>query len=162
MATTKANIGEDALTVATRLYGHAIGVFWLLEDNPGIEIDQEFSEEIELEIRADSVRLLELGPVTFKKLKLPKYPLGNRQSFFDVVIENQGDILGVFDISETNDYDGLTEHIFEGDLIEVLETAAAPRMRASLAAYMPIATITEADKSDGIGYMRIERNFIIR
>ena len=148
--------------VAVRIYGHATGVFWLLEDNQNVRIDQEFLSETELIIRDQKVKLLELGPVKFKTLKLPKYELKERQSFFDIVVENQGTILAAFDLAKLNDYDGITEHVFTGDLVEILETAAAPRIKDALKKDMPIATISDDDKSDGIGFMRVTRNFIIR
>lgn len=160
--TTKAKIGESLVEMATRLYGHVTGVFWLLEDNENLRIDQEFTSEEDVNTRAEIVKLLAVGQVAFKKVKLPKYPLLDRQSFFDVVIENQGSVMGAFDVAEANGFDGLTEHIFTGQNLEILEVATAPRVRDVLAKNMPICTITEAEKSDGIGFMFIERNFIIR
>lgn len=160
--TTKANISETLVDVATRIYGHVTGVFWLLEDNQNLRIDHIFTSDTLLATRPESVRLLEVGQVTFKVARLPKYQVLEKQSLFDIVIENQGSILGAFDISEANEFNGITEHIFINQELEILETAIAPRVRDSLAKDMPITTISEADKSDGIGYMYIIRNFKIR
>jgi hypothetical protein len=159
---TKSKIGESLVEMATRIYGHATGVFWLLDDNQNLRIDTEFLTEIDVITRNDSVKLLEVGQVKYKALKLPKYPLLNRQSLFDVTIENQGTVLGIFDIAETNDFDGITEHVFVDQELEILESAASPRIRDILKKDMPVTTISEDDKSDGIGYMYLEKNFITR
>lgn len=163
MATTKANSGENITDVASRVYGHATGVFWLLEDNGGLTITTEFSEPTELIIRKAKIELVEIGKAVFKIQNLHEYKLLPRQGFFDVTVENQGDIKeGSFPLLETNNYDGFTEHLFEADKLKVLTAATSPRVRDFLKPFMPIATITEEDKSDGIGWMIIERNFIVR
>ena len=159
---TKSRIGESLVDMAVRIYGHATGVFWLLDDNVNLRIDQEFLAEIEVITRNETVRILEVGQVKYKATKLPKYPLLNKQSLFDVTIENQGDVLGIFDIAESNSFDGITEHVFVDQELEILEAAIAPRVRDLLKKDMPITTISEDDKSDGIGYMYIEKNFLTR
>jgi hypothetical protein len=161
METTKTLKDENPFDIAVRKYGHVLGVFWVLEDNELTEINQVFAADVDLKIRNEKVRLLEVGQVIYKRKKLARYRLAPRQGFFDVLIENQGTIEAAFDLVDLNKFDGFTEHLFEADELEILE-AAAPRIKDSLGKYMPIATITEEDKSDGIGFMFVERNFIIR
>lgn len=162
METTKAYKTETVIDVATRIYGHATGVFWLLEDNPGLSLGYEFSEDTDLKKKDEKIKLLTIGGVPFKVRKKLDYQLGTFQGFFDVCIENQGHVEGAFDLVKTNSFDGFTEHLFEADVLKILASAHAPRMRDSLKRFMPIATVFPEDKSDGIGWMIIEKNFIVR
>lgn len=159
---TTAKIGENLIDLAVKLYGHATGVFWLLEDNPSFAIDYEFEAETELKFRDETVRLLELGPVVFLVKNLPDYFIKERQSFWDIVIENQGTIEAVFDLVDANNFDGPTEHIFVGEGLKVLNVAMSPRVQNFMQKHTPIATIEEEDKADGIGFMYIEKNFLSR
>lgn len=160
MEITSIKPGQTLVDVATEKYGHVLGLFWLLEDNGIQSVTDELSEGTPLLIRDEKVRLLEIEGITFQKQKLPNYKLGIKQSFFDVVIENQASMEGAFDLMQLNGYDGLTEHLFVDQEIQIKEEAIAPRVREYLTPYMPIATIDESDKSDGIGFMYIEKNFL--
>lgn len=158
-----AKIGQNLFDVSAAVYGHPLGVYWLMEDNGFDSVLKEFSEETELLIRDDSIQLEETGNVIFKKAKLPDYIIRRRQSFWDIVIENQGSILGAFSVLEANqNMTGFTEHLFVDDPLIILENAQEPRVRKALKKDMPIATIDESMKADGIGFMHIERNFLIR
>jgi hypothetical protein len=162
MVTTKTHKGENVLEFSARIYGHATGVFWLLEDNPNLTITTEFAEATELITRDQKLRILELGDVVFTVKKLQDYKLHPRQGFFDVVVENQGHIEGAFPLVNVNNFDGFTEHLFEADVLTVLADSETPRLRDNLKPHMPVATVWDEDKSDGIGWMIIERNFIVR
>lgn len=157
-----AEIGESVIDVSVRVYGHATGAFWLIEDNPGIAIDHEFTAPTELIIRDQFVKLLELGPVIFQVQKLPDYTVKERQSFWDILIENQGTVEAVFDLVNVNNFDGPTEHIFVEQPIKIISPAQSPRVQEYMQSYTPIATIEEEDKADGIGFMFVEKNLKIR
>lgn len=162
MATTKINIDEDIFDVANRVYGHPIGVHWLVEDNnlSGIMATVEAGQT--LEIRNATVELIPIQAIQFIQGKSTNYLIDEYQSIFDLAIEKHGNIEGVFLILEENGYDGITEHLWAKRAIQVNASAVNPRLKTLLANFMPIATIQPNEKSDGIGYMYIERNFIVR
>ncbi len=162
MATTKIEIDEDLYDVANRLYGHPLGVHWLVEDNNLAGIGTGFVAGQVLNIRDARIELVPIEAIEFKQLKTPDYLIDEYQSIFDVVIEKHGNIEGVFRFVEQNGYDGITEYLWPKRAIKVEAEAINPRFKTLLRDYMPIATIEPNDKSDGIGFMYIERNFIVR
>lgn len=92
-----------------------------------------------------------------------EYRLDKRQGFFDVVVENQGDITeGAFSLLEANGFDGFTEQLFEADILTILSDTETPRVRDYLKPFMPVATVYEEDMSDGIGFMIIGKTFKVR
>lgn len=162
MAVTKVETDETITDVAVRVYGHATGALWILEDNDLQGLTTALTAGQTLNIRPDTMIRPVQVQAAFRQAKLADYELQPRQSFFDVLIENQADMQAVFALMENNQMDGITEHLFTGDLIGILNDAAQPRIRETNRPFMPIATIEEADKSDGIGFMRVEKNFIVR
>lgn len=162
MAVTTVENGETITDVAVRVYGHATGALWLLEDNVLLGITSALTDGQTLSIRPDTVIMPVQVEAAFRQAKLADYELQPRQSFFDVLIENQADMQAVFALMENNQMDGVTEHLFVGDRLGILNEAMQPRMMETNRPFMPIATIEEADKSDGIGFMRVEKNFIVR
>lgn len=152
----------DLIDIAIEQYGHPAGVFFLLADNPEIS-GITAAAPSSLSVRENTkVKVEEVRFVPLIVAKLPPYIIKNRQSFFDIIIENQGTIEGVFPLMLANGFDGMTEHIFVDDSLTVLSSQLAPQVVVSNRNYMPIATIDEADKADGIGYMFINRNLITR
>lgn len=162
MATTKINIDEDIFDVANRVYGHPLGVIWLVEDNNLSGITATVVAEQSLEIRNATVELIPIQAIKFIQGKSPDYLIDEYQSIFDLAIEKHGSIEGVFSILEENGYDGITEYLWAKRAIKVNANPINPRLKTLLANFMPIATIEPTDKSDGIGFMYIERNFIVR
>lgn len=162
MATTKINIDEDIFDVANRVYGHPLGVIWLIEDNNLSGITTTVVAGQTLEIRNATVELIPIQAIQFKQVKTLDYLIDEYQSIFDVTIEKHGNIEGVFLILEENGYGGITEYLWAKRPIKVNASAVNPRLKTLLANFMPIATIQPNEKSDGIGFMYIEQNFIIR
>ena len=162
MATIKVNIDEDVYDVANRAYGHPLGVHWLIEDNNLSGIMATVVVGQTLKIRNATIELIPIQAIQFIQEKNSDYSIDEYQSVFDLAIEKHGNIEGVFLIIEENGYDGITEHLWAKRAIQVNASAVNPRLKTLLANFMPIATIEQADKSDGIGFMYIERNFIVR
>lgn len=162
MATIKVNIDEDIYDVANRVYGHPLGVHWLIEDNSLSGIVSTVMVGQTLEIRNATIELIPIQAIQFIQGKTSNYLIDEYQSIFDLAIEKHGNIEGVFLIIEENGYDGITEYLWAKRAIKVNANPINPRLKTLLANFMPIATIEPADKSDGIGFMYIERNFIVR
>lgn len=162
MATTRVQINEDLYDVANRVYRHPLGVHWLIEDNNLDGITSVMNAGQSLTVRDGFIELIPIKAIEFKATKPPLYPIDEYQSIFDVAIEKHGDIEGVFRILEENGFDGITEYLWPRRQLKVESQPVNARLQRLLAGFMPIATIEPNDKSDGIGFMYIETNFIVR
>lgn len=164
MVSTEVQIDEDLFDVGNRIYGHPLGVHWLIDDNDLSGLNFQVIPGQKLLIRDAQIELVPIKSVTFLEQSASDYLIDEYQSLFDLAIEKHGDIEGVFVLVEQNGYDGITEYLWHRRpvKVEVNSKALNTRIQRLLADYMPIATIEETDKSDGIGFMYIERNFIVR
>ncbi len=153
---------EDIFDVANRVYGHPLGVHWLIDDNDLSGIDAAVMAGQKLKIRDSIIELVPIKAIQFVPSLFPDYLIDKYQSIFDVAMEKHGSIEGVYDMVEENGYDGVTEYLWELRPLKILSAPYNSRVKVLLADFMPVATIDEGDKSDGIGFMYIETNFIVR
>lgn len=92
---------------------------------------------------------------------MKKITVKRGQSLLDISLQEYGDTTGVFDIVERNGLRGVTDNVYEGEVIEVSGVANAIRVKNFLSNY-EISTLTiAAERADGIGWMVIGYNFII-
>ena len=78
------------------------------------------------------------------------------QSLMDIAVKHYGNIEGVFDLAQRNDLKGITDNIYEGD---VLKTGPPLDVRVvDLLKPHQVATVTSEDRARGIGFWRIEKD----
>lgn len=83
------------------------------------------------------------------------------QSLFDIAIQEYGNIEGVFHLVEDNEsLTGITDNVFAGEVLKVRDNAINKRMVEFLRPH-EIATVKDA-RGEGIGYMRVGIDFIVR
>ncbi len=82
------------------------------------------------------------------------------QSILDIATQYYGHAHGVLDILQRNKLNGIVDNIHPGDVLTVSDTPENPRVVSFLAAHV-LATMEEAIRADGIGWMGINKDFEI-
>lgn len=82
------------------------------------------------------------------------------QSLFDLALQIYGRLGGVFDLIVQNQLNGPTDNVYAGEMLRIDTHQRNGRLHAFLAPY-DIATLEAQDRSTGIGWWRIQSDFII-
>lgn len=78
------------------------------------------------------------------------------QSLFDIAVIVYGSVEGLSWLIQDNNLQGPTDRIESGQKLKIRSQASNARARAYLEVYPVIATISEQEKTEGIGYWRVE------
>ena len=89
------------------------------------------------------------------------YVVSDGQSVADVALELFGDVLGVFTLLDENPgVFGIADRLLTGQQLNYGGTVINRRVKAYLADFAPIATISEEDKPSGIGFWRLDEYIV--
>lgn len=92
---------------------------------------------------------------------MKEYIVKPGQSLFDIAVIVYGSIEGLSWLIQDNNLQGPTDRIGSGQRLKVRSQASNARARVYLEVYPVIATITEPDRAEGIGFWRTE-DYIIQ
>ena len=80
------------------------------------------------------------------------------QSLFDLALQEYGSVDGVFDLIERNKLNGPTDNVYPKEELELSDEKTAPRIHRYLSTF-DLGTLEE--RADGIGWMQVERDFVV-
>lgn len=92
---------------------------------------------------------------------MKEYIVKPGQSLFDIAVIVYGSVEGLTWLIHDNGLQGPTDRIESGQKLKIRSQASNARARAYLEVYPVIATISEQEKAEGIGFWRVE-DYIIQ
>lgn len=91
---------------------------------------------------------------------MKNYTILAGQSLFDIALMCYGDVIGVVYLIEDNNLSGPTDRLYVGQILRVRSEPIDMRKKLFLEEYDTIATITQDDMPEGIGYWRLDEYVI--
>jgi hypothetical protein len=155
--------GEDLTDIAVQLYGDALSVIRLAEDN-NISIDDDLEAGQELNYQSD-YKILIIDTSKIKSIKgqpIDYYEVivALGQNLTDLAIQEYGDVMGVFDIMNDNNINNINLPLVPGQMIKCYRSKIINLDVVKQLKRWNAEVSTDSDQeSAGINYMGIEINF---
>jgi hypothetical protein len=83
------------------------------------------------------------------------------QSLFDIALEYYGNIQGVFWLVEDNELNGITDNVFDGDLLLIRDEVLNNNTVELLKTYTVATVFDPEERAEGIDYMIVEQTLIV-